>query len=168
MQVTKEVVSVSQMSRLIGLSRARFYELMKKGIFPLPTRHHESGRPFYDRQQQERCMEVRRTNLGINGKAVLFYSTRPRPLDAPSPDKTQRKRSRKPKPGRQSSVNHFELISELRHGLHQLGVDAADNDIRSALNDACPDGPSGIDPAGLLMSVFERLNRRDRNDSHMK
>ena len=33
----KEVASVSDMARMLNLSRGRFYELMKAGIFPQPS-----------------------------------------------------------------------------------------------------------------------------------
>ncbi|MHC4093389.1 MAG: helix-turn-helix transcriptional regulator, partial [Planctomycetota bacterium] len=61
-QVTKQCVSVTEMSRMVGLSRARFYQLMNQGVFPTPARRGETNRPFYDREGQEQCLLVRRTN----------------------------------------------------------------------------------------------------------
>ncbi len=33
-EVHKSAVSVSEMARMVGLSRARFYQLMTEGVFP--------------------------------------------------------------------------------------------------------------------------------------
>ena len=73
---TKVAVSVADMARMVGLSRARFYELMGSGVFPRPVRQAETGRPFYSEDQQKAVLDVRRRNCGINGQAVLFYARR--------------------------------------------------------------------------------------------
>ena len=71
---TKAVVTVSAMARMCGLSRARFYQLQKAGVFPAPV--YQDGRPVYLEDQQQVCLEVRRKNRGVNGKPVLFYARR--------------------------------------------------------------------------------------------
>ena len=49
---TKAIVTVSEMARMCGLSRARFYQLQKAGIFPPPERNAETDRPFYSEELQ--------------------------------------------------------------------------------------------------------------------
>src|ERR1700678_1877599 len=71
---TKAIVTVSEMARMCGLSRARFYQLQKAGVFPAPV--YQDGRPVYTEEQQQVCLEVRRKNRGVNGKPVLFYARR--------------------------------------------------------------------------------------------
>src|SRR5271170_5577242 len=71
---TKAIVSVSEMARMCGLSRARFYQLQKTGVFPAPL--YQEGRPVYTEEQQAICLEVRKKNRGVNGKPVLFYARR--------------------------------------------------------------------------------------------
>ena len=71
MQVEKEVVSVSEMARILGLSRGRFYQLIADGVFPEPIREDENvKRTHFDRDLQEQCITVRKTNQGINGKVI--------------------------------------------------------------------------------------------------
>src|SRR6516162_10146714 len=70
----KAVVTVSEMARMVGLSRARFYQLQKAGVFPAPA--YQGGRPVYTEDQQQVCLEVRRKNWGVNGEPVLFYARR--------------------------------------------------------------------------------------------
>src|ERR1043166_9731973 len=71
---TKAVVTVSEMARMVGLSRARFYQLQKAGVFPAPA--YQAGRPVYTEEQQQVCLEVRRKHRGVNGEPVLFYARR--------------------------------------------------------------------------------------------
>src|SRR5262245_11463174 len=71
---TKAIVTVTEMPRMVGLSRARFYQLVRAGTFPAPV--YQAGRPVYPEELQGICLEVRRRNCGIDGKPVLFYSRR--------------------------------------------------------------------------------------------
>lgn len=76
MSVQKEVVSVVEMAEMVGLSRSRFYDLIDEGIFPPPLHDEATGRPFYSRRLQQKCLDVRQHNVGINGKPVMFYAKR--------------------------------------------------------------------------------------------
>ncbi len=163
MQVTKEVVSISEMARMLGFSRARFYQLMKEGVLPKPTRTAEGSRPFFNRDQQEACVEVRRTNRGVNGQAMLFYSMRSQPAPRRTPNRQPRRRSAPQRPRRSGDDA---TISNLRHGLTQLGVSqVTEQRIRTALAATYPDGWSNVDHADLLRAVFARLNCQDSPDN---
>ena len=157
----KEIVTVSEMSRMCGLSRARFYQLANDGVFPKPSRNEETGRPFFNREQQEQCLLVKRPNKGVNRKPVMFYGCR---LEAPQP---QPKRKQLPIPGtprRQGRQNP--VVTELRHGLAQLGMtNSTDADIRQALLRTYPDGHQGVESAELLRTIFGELQRRNTADN---
>ncbi len=157
----KEIVTVSEMSRMCRLSRARFYQLVREGIFPEPSRNPKTRRPLYDREQQEQCLEIRRSNLGANGKAVMFYGChlqvpQPRPKRKPLPISKSPKRQARQDP----------VITELRHGLAQLGMTTLiDVDIGRALSQAYPDGDRDVESAELLRAVFGELQRRNSADN---
>ena len=72
---TKAAVTVAEMARMVGLSRARFYQLLGT-TFPWPVYDVSTRRPIYVEEQQSICLEVRRRNCGIDGKPVLFYARR--------------------------------------------------------------------------------------------
>ena len=155
----KEIVTVAEMARMCGLSRSRFYGLVKDGIMPQPSRHPETQRPFYSREQQEQCLLVRRTNCGINGKPILFYAQRTTISQHNVP-------ARRPAAPRRSrpTVTTDPVVLELQHGLEQLGLaDVAEPKIRAALVEVYPDGHEGVPMPQLLMTVFRRL--RERPDS---
>jgi len=52
----KAAVSVSEMARIVGLSRSRFYGLVNEGVFPPPVYDLRTRRPFYDLDLQQRCL----------------------------------------------------------------------------------------------------------------
>ncbi len=157
--VTKEIVSCAEMARMCGLSRSRFYGLVKDGIMPQPSRHPETNRPFYTREQQEQCLLVRKTNCGINGKAVLFYAQRVGVSNCIAPPRRPAT-ARRPQPVATTDP----VVLELQHGLEQLGLaDVPESKIRAALIETHPDGHDRVPMPQLLMTVFRRL--RDRQDS---
>jgi hypothetical protein len=146
---TKAVVSVSEMARMVGLSRARFYQLQKAGVFPAPT--YQEGRPVYTEEQQQVCLEVRRKNRGINGQPVLFYARR-RPI-APS----KRKRRADPLPARNQD------IAALLDGLNALGLTTATAaQVLKVTEELFPQGTKGLDQAEVLRAVFLHLKRQNQ------
>lgn len=72
---TKAIVSVAEMARMVGFSRARFYQLIQAGTFPSPVYDIHTRRPTYTEDQQLVCLDVRRRNCGIDGRPVLFYAS---------------------------------------------------------------------------------------------
>ena len=72
---TKVAVTVAEMARMVGLSRARFYQLLGSA-FPLPVYDVSTRRPYFVEEMQRVCLEVRRRNCGIDGKPILFYCRR--------------------------------------------------------------------------------------------
>jgi len=73
MESMERIVSVAEMSRMVGLSRARFYQLVGS-TFPFPIYDVATHRPFFNEELQQVCMDVRRRNVGINGKPIFFHS----------------------------------------------------------------------------------------------
>jgi hypothetical protein len=69
-------VAVSEMAAMVGLSRSRFYALVKKGIFPAPVYEMLRYRAVYLPQMQNFCLEVRRRCCGLNGQPVRFRDRR--------------------------------------------------------------------------------------------
>jgi hypothetical protein len=61
------------MAQMVGLSRARFYQLLGTA-FPFPAYDTRTRRPVFVQEQQVVCLEVRRNHLGVDGKPVIFYA----------------------------------------------------------------------------------------------
>jgi hypothetical protein len=148
---SKAVVSVAEMARMCGLSRARFYQLVEAGVFPPPLYRIDTKRPFFNQEMQEVCLEVRRRNCGMNGRPVLFYTRR---FTTPM---VKTKKTPAPK------TNQY---GDLSDGLRALGlttVSAAQ--VESALRRCMPNGKSGVDDETVLRRVFLHLKRQDSSDN---
>ena len=155
-QPLKEIVTVSEMARMVSLSRARFYQLVKEGVFPIPSHNAQTKRPLYTRLQQQECMLIRRNNQGANGRAVLFYGR-----------KTEMgfNQPRIPKIRKQPTTKDA-VMDDLHHGLRQLGLsEVTDNDIRTALAKEYPDGQATVNSSVLLMTIFRHLRCQDSQDN---
>ena len=147
---TKAIVSVSEMARMVGLSRSRFYQLIGSA-FPSPLMD-KNKRPFYSEEQQAVCLEVRRRNCGIDGKPILFYArrlgtapTKPKKAKAPTTANPQ----------------HADLVEGVR-SLGLASVTAAD--IAKALKELFPSGVENQDDGEILRAVFLHLKRKNRAD----
>jgi len=68
----KTVCSVSELAKKLDLSRARFYQLQKKGVFPVPVYCTRTKRPFYSSALQQKCINIRKTGIGFDGRPVIF------------------------------------------------------------------------------------------------
>lgn len=146
---TKAVVTVSEMARMCGLSRARFYQLQKAGVFPVPM--YQAGRPVYTQDQQQVCLEVRRRNRGVNGEPVLFYARR-RPITAPA----------KKSPRTSATAPKNKDVSAILDGLNDLGLTTATvAQVQEVAKELFPKGTDGLDQAEVLRAVFLHLKRRD-------
>ncbi|TWT62842.1 hypothetical protein [Rubinisphaera italica] len=142
---TKAAVTVAEMSRMLGMSRARFYQLLGS-TFPEPSRD-ERGRPFYNESQQELCLEVRRRNCGVDGKPILFYA--PRTSFTPSPTRS------KPKP------KVSEDYSAIIEGVSALGMSVTSTHVEEEIRKLFPDGISGLDEGAVIREVFLSINRQE-------
>ena len=148
---TRAVVTVSEMARMVGLSRARFYQLVEAGVFPQPVYCVSTRRPMYVEELQKVCLEVRRRNCGVNGRPVLFYARGYR-VTTPTV-KSSKPPVAKPKP----TAAHADLID----GLTALGLVATPAQVGEAVSVLYPTGIDGTDLGGVLRAVFLHLKRQN-------
>jgi hypothetical protein len=139
---TNTAVSVAEMSRMVGLSRARFYQLIGSA-FPWPVYDVESRRPFYDEEAQITCLEVRRRNCGIDGRPILFYA-RHAPRSVP-----------KKRPANVRKPN-----TELLDGLKSLGLAVTSAQVEAGIKSLFPRGIEKVDQGEVIRSVFIHLKTK--------
>jgi phage antirepressor YoqD-like protein len=72
----KAVISVTDTAKLLNLSRSRIYQLIDSGILPKPILCEICNRPYYTKALQKKCLQIKETNIGNNGKPILFYTPR--------------------------------------------------------------------------------------------
>ena len=146
----KSIISVMDMAKLVGLSRQRFSQLVKQGVFPSADRDETSGRPFYNSEKQQQCLLVRQTHTGINGKPILFYSRRR--------DTGTKRASAKPSAPKADTT----IIQQLA----ELGVNVTMKDVETASATVFPAGTVSIAHETVLKSLFLHFRRKNRGDRH--
>ena len=151
-EIGKTIASVTDVAKAVSLSRSQFYELMRRGIFPSPSRTPTTNRPYYDEAQQAQCVLVRTSNCGVNGEPVLFYSRR---------NGRAHHTGNGSQNTRHKNVASDSMIVELRHGLEQLGLRVSGERVREALHASYPNGHGDVDGSTVLMTIFRHLKRAD-------
>jgi hypothetical protein len=152
----KAAVCIKEMAALVGLSRQRFMQLVKAGVFPAPLRDQVSGRPYYSDELQATCLEVRRRNCGINGKVVMFYARR-----AAGSTTTRQTRTLRPAVPKPAAADRYTDITEGLHGLGLLTATAAQ--VADAVTDLFPQGTQDAVPGHVIRAIF--LHLRGKNSA---
>ncbi len=151
---TKAAVTVAEMARMVGLSRARFYQLMGEGVFPQPVYNVSTRRPIFVEDAQKVCLEVRRRNCGVNGRPVLFYSKRGGSPTTP----TRKRRTAKTNTNKQHAV----IVDAVR----SLGlVSATADQVGAAIKSLFPGGTQEVAEPELIRAVFVHLQRQVCSDN---
>ena len=143
MNELRDAMSIAETARLIQMSRSRFHQLIGT-VFPEPKRD-ANGRPYFDREQQQMVLEIRRRNVGVNGQPILFRATGTRTASAP----------RKPKTTKPKQDHRDVLIAVRELGLTQATAKDVDDCVRSLY----PDGKVP-EHGDLIRRVFLSLNSR--------
>jgi hypothetical protein len=147
---TKTAVTVAEMARMCGLSRARFYQLIGS-CFPYPLYDVSTRRPFFDEDLQKICLEVRRRNCGVDGKPILFYA---RQFGTPI---SRIRSARSKKTGVQA---------DLIEGLKGLGLSSVtEQQVEVALTKVYPTGRDGVSDTELLRRLFLSIKRQNSGDN---
>lgn len=141
----KTAISVSDMAAMVGLSRARFYQLIGKA-FPWPLYDVQTRRPFYSLELQQLCVDVRQRNCGIDGRPVIFYSKRPA---SAKPSAGTNNHTAKPK------AQHEDLIEAMKG----LGLSVSPSQVDTAVKELFPEGLGQADPGQVVRSLFLHLRR---------
>jgi len=145
----KAAISIKDMAAQCGLSRQRFMQLVKTGVFPMPLIDEATKRPYYSEELQAQCLEVRKRNFGVNGKVIMFYARR----TATAPiRKTQ---MTKPK------ADHSEIID----GLRALGlVTVTSSQVAEAVGQVFPRGISTTEDGEVIRAIFVYLHRKNSGE----
>ena len=125
--------SVVEVAKLCRLSRARFYDLLHEGAMPSPVYDLRTRRPIYTVELAAKCVEVRETNIGIDGRFVMFYEPR-NPIGPAMPATPASQPARR----RQATIDP--LVQEMFEALRTLGVNKSETDMSEAILRCCPRG----------------------------
>lgn len=141
----KPAVSVTKMCEMLQLSRARFYELVQRGVFHPPVYSLATRRPFFLLEQQKDNVAVKETNIGVNGEFVLFYQ----PRGTQTTNTTRPPTVKKTPP----SIEHPGLLD----GLRSLGLTPTQEQVAAAILESFPRGTEGVDESEILRVIYRTL-----------
>jgi len=110
----KAVCSVTALAEKLHLSRVRFYQLQKLGVFPMPVYCIRTKRPLYPLDLQQMCIHIRETGIGLNGQLVLFHTPR---------------KIRSPRVRNQVEPQHKKLSDILK----QMGLSVSSHEVKNAV-----------------------------------
>lgn len=134
------ICTVSQLAKKLRLSRARFYQLLKQGVFPPPAYSCTTRQPLYPQRLQEVCLTTRKTGIGINGQPVRFYDRRK--SDMPNPD-------------------HKRMTATLRG----MGLAVTVSQVRDALDRLrLPSPGNGHENPEIIRTLFKHLHNGCQSD----
>ena len=142
--------SITDVSRMVGLSRARFYQLIKAGVFPPPVYAIHSRRPYYTDQMQTVCVNIRKQNMGLNGQPILFYA-RKAPF-AKKMKSSPRSSNKNKQPSRWNGI---------LEGLKSLGLGGIESEqIEAIIRTNYPSGISDIAEGEVLRTCYRNLRQQ--------
>ena len=137
MSISKPIVSMTEMARILQLSRARLYQLLQSGFFPKPKYDDRSRRPYYDLELQKQCLECRQSGVGVDGSFMLFYSLRKK-------ENVSHIRKKKVDP----------VVKELTETLESMGLDVTVKQVQQGLSEVYPDGVSDVEQGVVIRELF--------------
>jgi hypothetical protein len=126
----KAVFSVTEVINELGLSRGRFYQLQKMGVFPKPLRS-SPKRPFYPPDLRQKCIDIRKTGIGYNGQPTVFYNLR-----------------------KDKSLSQLSY-ERLTDALLQMNKNVTPDAVKKAVNALYPNGlPPEYDEGGVIRDLY--------------
>jgi len=118
LSITKQIVSMTEIAKMVQLSRARFYQLLEQGFFPKPLYDERSKRPYYDLALQKKILEARQSGIGVDNSFMLFYSPRKNGTTS-----SQKKKQVDP------------MVKELAETLQEMGLDTTVKQVEQGLSE---------------------------------
>ena len=142
--------SVVEVARLCRLSRARFYDLIHGGVMPPPVYSIDTRRPLYTAELAAWCVEVRETNIGVDGGYVLFHERR-----ASSPPAVANPSTTAPR--RQQPIDA--ITQEMIDSLRSMGITCPQEQVVTAIRHRCPQGLTEASFERDLLGLYGDLRR---------
>jgi hypothetical protein len=145
MPALKPIISVTEMAKMLNLSRARLYQLLEQGIFPQPIYDLRTHRPLYNAKLQKACLEIRNSGIGFNNQYILFYSPRKKEAKARIPKSTKKIDS---------------LHAEFAGTLNSMGLGCSAKNVSTAISELYSDGVGDMDHGVVIRDLFRFLGSK--------
>jgi hypothetical protein len=146
-----DFIDCTTMARLMGTSRTRLYQLMADEVILRPVYLIANRRPVYTKEMAVRNLKVKQKNVGVNGRVIMFYSSRPKYSASLKPKAEPKKNRREEECVSSQKGRHDDLIE----ALEALGIEnIKPEQIDSAIRICFPDGTNDVSEDEILRAVF--------------
>jgi hypothetical protein len=132
-------ITLDELVSQLGISKSRYYQLQKRGVFPAPQR--AGNRPVFDQNLTQQCVAVIHTRIGINGEVVLFNA------------------KKKQEPSKKRATPVKGKYDDLIASLASLGLSVSVEQVNVALASLPNAGADMTEPA-LIKAVFLILKKQ--------
>lgn len=134
----RAALSVVEVASLCLLSPSRFHALVRQGVFPSAITVDQGRRPYYSHELVQRCVEIRSTGIGENGRITLF-------------NRPAKKRGHCKKQAiTPATSEHDGLITALQG----LGLSVTGEAVAVAVRNVFPIGTAGMEDSEITRKVF--------------
>ena len=130
----ERLVTATEMSAILGVSKTRLYGLIRAGILPAPIRNPANNRGFWTSELTEVCRQVLQTRVGVNGQPY-------------TPNK-KRKRGG-------ATTDERRGYESLIASLSALGLSVTTEQVETVVKTL----PDGLEEKEVIKQVFLRLRR---------
>lgn len=149
------IYSISTTAKALQMSRSRFYQCMEAGYFLKPKYTDDTNRPYFTAEMLQRNLEVKKTNVGVNGKICMFYI--PRSMKFGSKQGTTSK----------SKLVTQDKYSDFIEGLKSLGlIDVTPKQVESAMQECFPNGVQNQEDGEVLKTIYLFIKRQNSEHKH--
>ena len=137
----KAVCTVTELAKILDLSRARFYQLLKMDVFPMPVYCIQTRRPIYTLDLQQECITIRKMGIGHNGQPILFN--------------TPRENNSRKSQG-QTDCEFEELASCLK----EMGLNVPLDKVKAVVQTLYPQGlPQHSDKGSVIKELYRKIEQ---------
>ena len=152
---TPAYMTVSAHIRQLGLSRARYYDLLAEGFFLPPVYLVSNRRPLYTAEIAERNVLAKAVGIGaVTGEPRVFYA--PRRGEGTAGSAPPRRPRRSSSSGRRSQIDIGSIVA----ALGSLGMQGVQEDsVAQVVTDLFPGGTNGMQEGDVIRAVFRRLRQ---------
>lgn len=141
---TPRPMTVQELGTLIGLSRARIYQLIRQGRFPAPDPGEHSSRTFFSAESMKTILRIKEEGIALDGKAIVF---------------NRKVHPRKKTEARPESQSSSLSIQEYLEG---LGMEIPAARLNTVLKELYPNGWQRFPKEEVVQKAFQRLQEEDQ------
>ena len=137
-------MTATELGGLIGLSRARIYQLCRAGRFPKPSKGEFTTRSFFSAEAVQVVLNIKRDGIALDGKPILFNKV------------ISPRKKNSPKAQTQSAPN------PILDYLEALGLSVNAGQLDGVLAELFPDGWQNHPQEEVVQKAFQRLQEHSQ------